>query len=184
MFIFLKTKNNFAGECVKQHNTEKSSRQWAYMLQTKKVSDWINWCNISWHPALFPLELISPEGSHHKHVCQVRFTPRETTFTASKGKLRNVFDIVKIISSVLSTQKLNFHQNWAWLNLKHHFSYQFAVTASHTRLPKCLQEHKRSSKPSSLPGKYINNVTEEASHKKIDMFLNVMWFIITWQYHH
>lgn len=118
------------------------------------------------------------------HVCQVRFTPRETTFTASNGKLRNVFDIVKIISSVLSTQKLNCHPNWAWLNLKHHFSYQFAVTASHTRQPKCLQEHKRSNKPSSLPGIYIKNVTEEASHKKIDMFLNVIWFIITWQYHH
>lgn len=91
MFIFLKTKNNFAGECVRQHNTEKNSRQWDYMLQTKKVSDWINWCNISWHPALFPLELISPEGSHHKPCLSGQIYPQRNYLYSLKGKAQKCF---------------------------------------------------------------------------------------------
>lgn len=123
--------DNFEGECLRQHYTKKSLRQWDYMLQTKKVSDWIIWCNIFWHPALFSPELISPEGSHHKPCLSGQIYSRETTFPDSKEELRkcvwhcqnNIFSLVHAkaeLSSELSIVELEniiFLTSLAW---QHH----------------------------------------------------------------
>lgn len=134
--------NNFDGGCLRQRFPVKSLRQWNYMSQTKKVSDWIIWCNIFWHPALFSPELISPEGSHHKPRLSGQIYSRETTFPGSKEKMRIFFDIVKMIYSVLSTKNwivIRIEHSWT---RKHHFSHQFGVTTSHTWLLKCSRSTK------------------------------------------